>query len=95
MQAATTTSAAAAAAAEATVLARDADYFKGYSLYGPVAIGDESQGFDANDRNYKVSGIPQIQLIDRKGRIRLIMIGYDEANEPKLAAEIARLLAEK
>jgi thiol-disulfide isomerase/thioredoxin len=81
--------------APADELARDADYFKGYSLDVPVAIGDESQGSDANDRNYKVSGIPQIQLIDRKGRIRLIMIGYDEANEPKLAAEIAKLLAEK
>jgi len=81
--------------APADELARDADYFKGYSLDVPVAIGDESHGSDANDRNYRVSGIPQIQLIDRKGRIRLIMIGYDEANEPKLAAEIAKLLAEK
>ena len=61
-----------------------------YKLDVPVAIGDQM-----NETAYKVSGIPQIQLIDRKGRIRLIMIGYDEANEPKLAAEIAKLLAEK
>jgi hypothetical protein len=81
--------------APADELARDVEYFKGYSLDVPVAIGDESSGADVNDRNYKVSGIPQIQLIDRHGRIRLIMIGYDEANEPKLAAQIAKLLAEK
>ena len=81
--------------APADELARDADYFKGYSLDVPVAIGDESAGADVNDSSYKVSGIPQIHLIDRKGRIRLIMIGYDEANEPKLAEQIRKLLAEK
>jgi hypothetical protein len=50
---------------------------------------------DPNEAAYKVSGLPQIHLIDRKGRIRLIMIGYDEANEPKLAELIAKLLAEQ
>jgi thiol-disulfide isomerase/thioredoxin len=81
--------------APADELARDVDYFKDYKLDVPVAVGDQSSGPDVNDRNYKVSGIPQIQLIDRHGKIRLIMIGYDEANEPKLAEQIAKLLAEK
>jgi cytochrome c biogenesis protein CcmG/thiol:disulfide interchange protein DsbE len=76
-------------------LERDVEYFKGYHLDVPVAIGDESQREDANDRNYKVNGIPQIHLIDKHGKIRVIMIGYDEANEPRLAEMIARLIAEQ
>jgi len=85
---------------------RDVEYFKGYNLDVPVAIAPQVSvkvvdgkvvylpGPDPNDTAYKVSGIPQIHLIDKKGRIRLIMIGYDEANEPKLAEMIAKLLAE-
>lgn len=79
-------------------LKRDVGYFQGHHLDVPVAIGDQSTGTsgpDVNDTNYHVSGIPQIHLIDKQGKIRLIMIGYDEANEPKLAAFIARLVAEK
>ena len=52
-------------------------------------------GKDPNDVNYKVGGIPQIMLIDKKGNIRLIMVGYDDANEAKLAAIIESLLKEK
>jgi thiol-disulfide isomerase/thioredoxin len=76
-------------------LERDVEYFKGYHLDVPVAIGDENQREDLNDRNYEVSGIPQIHLIDKHGKIRVIMIGYDEANEPRLAEMIARLVAEQ
>ncbi len=42
-----------------------------------------------------MGGIPQIHLIDKKGRIRLVMVGYDDANEPKLAKMIEDLLKEK
>ena len=49
---------------------------------------------NVNDANYKVAGIPQIHILDRKGVVRLIMIGFDEANEPRLAAMIQRLLGE-
>jgi thiol-disulfide isomerase/thioredoxin len=85
---------------------RDAAYFADYHLDVPVAIGDlittrftggavtYSPGPDPNETAYKVSAIPQIHLIDKKGRIRLIMIGYDDANEPKLADIVAKLLAE-
>jgi thiol-disulfide isomerase/thioredoxin len=79
-------------------LKRDVGYFQGHHLDVPVAIGDQvtgNTGRDVNDTNYKVSGIPQIHLIDKHGNIRLIMIGYDEANEPKLAAFIAKLVDEK
>jgi len=76
-------------------LKRDIGYFQGHHLDVPVAVADQARGAsDPNDANYKVSGIPQIHLIDKQGRIRLIMIGYDEANEPKLAAMIAKLVAE-
>jgi thiol-disulfide isomerase/thioredoxin len=85
---------------------RDAAYFADYHLDVPVAIADLVSvkvvdgkvtyvpGPDPNETAYKVSGIPQIHLIDRKGRIRLIMIGYDDANEVKLAEMVAKLLAE-
>jgi thiol-disulfide isomerase/thioredoxin len=76
-------------------LKRDVAYFQGYHLDVPIAIGDQTPGPDRNDTNYKVSGIPQIQLIDKHGRIRLIMVGYDDANEPKLSELIAKLVAEK
>jgi thiol-disulfide isomerase/thioredoxin len=77
-------------------LKRDIAYFQGHHLDVPVAIGDQTTSApDRNDANYKVSGIPQIHLIDRQGKIRLIMIGYDEANEPNLAGIISKLVAEK
>jgi len=50
---------------------------------------------DPNEVNYKVGGIPQIHLIDKKGNIRLIMVGYDDANEAQLAKTIEALLKEK
>jgi thiol-disulfide isomerase/thioredoxin len=92
------------AAAEA---ARDREYFAKHEMSVPVAIGtknsppfrnaDGTTTFqrDPNDESYKVGGIPQIHLIDKKGRIRLIMIGYDDANEPKLAEMIEKLLGER
>jgi hypothetical protein len=42
-----------------------------------------------------VGGIPQIVAIDKAGKIRLIMVGYDDANEEKLAAFLKSLLDEK
>lgn len=50
---------------------------------------------DPNEVNYRVGGIPQIHLIDKKGNIRLIMVGYDDANEAQLAKTIEALLKEK
>jgi hypothetical protein len=55
----------------------------------PIAVGDRR-----NNTNYKVGGIPQIHLIDKRGRIRLVMVGYDDANEPKLAKMIEDMLKE-
>jgi cytochrome c biogenesis protein CcmG/thiol:disulfide interchange protein DsbE len=79
---------------------RDRVYFRDLGLDVPVAIaarpGDaaSANGPD-NDAAYRVDGIPQINIIDARGRIRLIMIGYDVANEPRLEEFIGKLLAEK
>jgi len=83
---------------------RDRAYFAEHHLDVSVAVGDQVRvevqngkviylpGPDPNDTAYKVGGIPQIQLIDRQGRIRNIMVGYDDANEAKLAQMIEDLL---
>ena len=42
----------------------------------------------SNDAAYKVGGIPQIHIIDKKGVIRLIMVGYDDVNEASMSALI-------
>ena len=89
-------------------IARDKTYFAHHELGDvPVAIGNRviakvvngkveyETPKDANDVAYKVGGIPQIHLIDKHGRIRLIMVGYDEANEAQLAKVIESLLNEK
>lgn len=83
---------------------RDREYFQKEGMNVPIAVSERSfenvggrsvYKPNPNDAAYKVGGIPQIQLIDKKGRIRLIMVGYDDANEPRLAKIIEGLLAEK
>jgi len=80
------------------------EYFPKHGIIWPVAVSENLppvtengrmvRALNVNDANYKVSGIPQIHIIDRKGVVRLIMIGFDEANEPRLAEMVARLLKE-
>ena len=84
---------------------RDREYFKKEGLDVPIAVSDRVTPKtvdgrpvytpDPNNAAYRVGGIPQIHLIDRQGRIRLIMVGYDDANEPQLAKLIEGLLKEK
>jgi thiol-disulfide isomerase/thioredoxin len=86
---------------------RDRAYFAEHGLNVPIAIGDKTPAptrnedgsytyhRDPNMDHYEVGGIPQIQLIDKHGKIRLIMVGYDDANEAKLASFIEGLLKEK
>ena len=90
--------------APADELAAIRDYFPKHGIVWPVAVADNLppamengrpvRRLNVNDANYKVAGIPQIHIIDRKGIVRLIMIGFDEANETRLAAMIGRLLGE-
>ncbi|HEY7475173.1 MAG TPA: TlpA disulfide reductase family protein [Vicinamibacterales bacterium] len=85
---------------------KDREYFtEKEGFRAPIAVSDRPVPEMVNGRPvysppknlaaYKVGGIPQIQLIDRQGKIRLIMVGYDEANEPKLARLIEDLLNER
>jgi thiol-disulfide isomerase/thioredoxin len=75
---------------------RDRDYWAKEGLTVPVAVANQRSTVDnPNDAAYNVGGIPQIHLLDRQGRIRLIMVGYDDANEPFLASLIEKLLREK
>jgi hypothetical protein len=90
--------------APAAELARDREYFAEHGLNVPVAIADKRADPvrkpdgsyiltpGVNEKNYEVGGIPQINIIDRQGRIRRIMVGYDDANEAQLAALIESLL---
>jgi thiol-disulfide isomerase/thioredoxin len=45
--------------------------------------------------DYKVRGIPQAVLIDRKGNVRMVKVGSGEANATALADMIKKLLDEK
>lgn len=79
-------------------------YFPQHGILFPIAVADNnmvvgadgkmSRTVNVNDAGYKVGGIPQIQLIDKKGNVRLIMVGYDTANDARMADLITRLLAE-
>ncbi len=92
----------------AAEIAKDKTYFAEHELADiPVAIGDKVDiksvngkveylpAKNPNDVAYRVGGIPQIMLIDKNGKIRLIMVGYDDVNEPRLAKMIEDLLKEK
>ncbi len=46
-------------------------------------------------QDYKVTGIPEMVLIDRKGNVRMVRVGSGKANADALDAEIKKLLAEK
>jgi thiol-disulfide isomerase/thioredoxin len=83
---------------------RDKKYFAGYGFTLPIAIGPPSSLVvdgkarfqeDPVEKLFEVGGIPQINVIDKKGNIRLVMIGYDDANEERLAALIKALLTER
>jgi thiol-disulfide isomerase/thioredoxin len=80
---------------------RDKKYFAGYGFAHPIAVGVPSFTLldgkpvyqkDPVEESYGVGGIPQINVIDAQGKLRLIMIGYDDANEEKLATFIEGLL---
>lgn len=49
---------------------------------------------DDNEAKYFVGGIPQMVLIDKQGNVRMVMIGWDSANETRMTALIEKLLSE-
>ena len=61
-----------------------------HQLKHPIAF------FESNDFSeaFKVTGIPQAVVIDRKGNVRLIKVGSGEANAKAIEAMIKKCLAE-
>ncbi len=80
----------------------DRKYFvQEHGLPFKIAIEDQRRNPAAsetavptNSDRYKVGGIPQIVVIDKKGKIRLIVVGWDPAAEARLNTLVERLLKE-
>jgi thiol-disulfide isomerase/thioredoxin len=51
-------------------------------------------GEESNESKYFVGGIPQIVLLDKRGVVRQILIGWDPANESRVTQLIEKLLKE-
>ena len=49
---------------------------------------------ETNSGKYFVGGIPQIVLLDKQGIVRLVLIGWDPANEARVTKLIEQLLEE-
>jgi thiol-disulfide isomerase/thioredoxin len=80
----------------AAEIEHDRAYFASHQLDVPIAIAAQgSNDDDPNMQHYRVEGIPQIQIIDRHGVIRLVMVGFDEQNEGPLTKLVEALLDEK
>jgi len=84
-------------------IAADREYFgKEHALAFPVAVNPQGRPAPGQpfvqpeaDRDYRVGGIPQIMIIDKKGIIRQIVTGWDQGNIDRFSKLIDRLLAEK
>jgi thiol-disulfide isomerase/thioredoxin len=78
----------------------DKEYFgKEHAVPFPVAINrpgaQPGNSRPQSDRDYRVGGIPQIMIIDKKGIIRQIVTGWDHGNTERFSAYIEQLLAEQ
>jgi thiol-disulfide isomerase/thioredoxin len=65
------------------------DFVKKYNITWPLIFND---GVDSKE--YGVGPIPQVVLIDKKGVVRDIEIGYVPANFPRFRAKVEELLKE-
>lgn len=80
--------------AEAEVAADRAYYLEHHKIPFPVAIQAKAGAPQSvtNEKQYLVGGIPQIVLLDRSGVVRMIMVGWDPANEERTTRLIEKLL---
>jgi thiol-disulfide isomerase/thioredoxin len=69
--------------------AKMADFIKEFDIAWPVVYGERSN-FEA----YGVTGIPHVTVLDRKGNVHSIEIGYSPEIFKKFKAEIEKLIAE-
>lgn len=70
--------------------AKMADFIKEFNISWPVVYGERTN-FEA----YGVTGIPHVTVIDRKGNVHSIEIGYSPTIFEKFRKEIEKLVAEK
>jgi len=82
-------------------VAADRTYFAEHHVPFGVAINKpvkdasgRTTGMPAVDGAYKVGGIPQIMIVDRKGIIRQIVTGWDHGNTERMGRYIEGLLKE-
>ncbi len=73
-----------------TEFAKMADFIKEFNIAWPVVYGERSN-FEA----YGVTGIPHVTVLDRKGNVHSIEIGYSPELFKKFRAEIDKLINEK
>jgi hypothetical protein len=57
----------------------------------PIPARGDTTTLD-NDRRYVVNGIPEIVVVDGKGVIRAMVVGWDKGNEQRLSALVEQLL---
>ena len=82
-------------------IAADEEYFRTeHAVPFPVAINENGPSAPGEfgpllDRAYRVGGIPQIMIIDKKGVIRQIVTGWDQGNTERFTQYIETLLSEK
>jgi hypothetical protein len=70
-------------------------YTKEHALPFRVAINSPVKGEQVKvDTDYRVGGIPQIVIVDKRGIIRQIVIGWDHGNTKRIGDLIERLLRE-
>ncbi|MCC7231003.1 MAG: TlpA family protein disulfide reductase [Fimbriimonadaceae bacterium] len=70
-----------------TEFAKMAEFMKEFNIIWPVVYGDQSN-FEA----YGITGIPTTILIDRKGNVHSIDVGYSPASFKKFREEVERAL---
>jgi thiol-disulfide isomerase/thioredoxin len=67
-------------------------FAKHHELRHVMAVGKSDSNFA---KQYAVTGIPQVVLVDRHGKVRMIRVGSGSQNAHDLEAMIEKLLAEK
>jgi len=63
------------------------------SAGGASADSSENDGY-VNTRRYAVGGVPQFVLIDKRGVIRHVIVGWDAGSEATIGGAIEKMLAE-
>jgi thiol-disulfide isomerase/thioredoxin len=80
---------------EKLTIAQEHDMLKEFAAHHKLA--HRLMAMEKEDRNrvyaeYKVRGIPQVVLIDRKGNVRMVKVGSGEENAKALEGEIKKLV---